>query len=112
MPTDTDLLETFAPLREVGPTPEEIARVLAAADELRAPRSLARPRGSPARAVALVAATATLIGALAALPGGDSDRPQDAHASSRPRPRPRWPPSSPRRPRIATPARSTASSTA
>ncbi len=79
MPTDTDLLETFAPLRDVEPTPEEIARVLAVADELRSPRSLARPRRRPARAVALVAATAALIGALAALPGGDADRPRDAH---------------------------------
>ena len=78
--TDTDLLEAFAPLREVEPTPDEIARVLAAADELRSPRSLARPRRRPARAVAVVAATAALVGALAALPGGDDpSRPQDAH---------------------------------
>jgi hypothetical protein len=80
--TDTDLLESLAPLREVEPTPEEIARVLAAADELRSPRSLARPRRRPARAVAVavVAATAALVGALAALPGGDDpSRPQDAH---------------------------------
>jgi hypothetical protein len=81
MPTaDTDLLEAFAPLREVEPTPDEIARVLAAADELRSPRSLAPPRRRPARAVAVVAATAALVGALAALPGGDDPgRPQDAH---------------------------------
>jgi hypothetical protein len=76
---DTDLLDALAPLREVEPTPEEIARVLAAADELRAPRSLGPPRRRPVRAVALVAATAVLIGALAALPGGKSDRPRDAH---------------------------------
>ena len=44
---DPDLHETFAPLREVEPTPEEIARVLALADELRSPRSLAAP--APAR---------------------------------------------------------------
>jgi hypothetical protein len=37
-------------LREGEPTPEEIARVLAAADELRSPRSLAPPRRCPARA--------------------------------------------------------------
>jgi hypothetical protein len=81
MPTiDADLLETFAPVREVEPTPDEIARVLAAADELRSPRSLARPRRRQARAVAVVAATAALIGAIAALPGGeDSSRRQDAH---------------------------------
>jgi hypothetical protein len=79
MPTDTDLLETFAPLREIEPTPDEIARVLAAADELRSPRSLDRPRRRPARMIAVVAASAALIGVLAALPGGDSDRPQDAH---------------------------------
>ncbi len=79
MLTDTDLIETFAPLREVEPTPAEIARVLAAADELRAPRSLGPARRRPARVVALVAATAALIGGLAALPGGGSDRPQDAH---------------------------------
>ena len=41
---DPDLHETFAPLRDVEPTADEIARVLAAADELRSPRSL------PARA--------------------------------------------------------------
>jgi hypothetical protein len=75
---DTNLLDALAPLREVEPTPEEIARVLAAADELRAPRSLGRPR-RPARVVAVVAATAALIGALAALPGGKSTRPEDAH---------------------------------
>ena len=82
MPTDTDLIETFAPLREVEPTPAEIARVLAAADELRAggrDPMLAPVRRRPARVVALVAATAALIGALAALPGGDADRPQNAH---------------------------------
>ena len=74
--TDTDPLERLAPLRELEPTDEEIERVLAAADELRAPRRTPR---RPARAVALVAATAAVIGALAALPGGDdSARPQDA----------------------------------
>jgi hypothetical protein len=79
MPTaDPDLHETFASLREVEPTPDEIARVLAMADELRSPRSLATPRRRPGRAVALVAATAALIGAIAALPGGGSSRPQDA----------------------------------
>jgi hypothetical protein len=78
--TDTDLLEAFAPLREVEPTPEEIARVLAAADELRSPRSLTAPRRRTGRAVALVAATAAVSGAIAALPGGeDSSRRQDAH---------------------------------
>jgi hypothetical protein len=78
--TDTDLLEAFALLREVEPTPEEIARVLAAADELRSPRSLAAPRRRTGRAVALVAATAAAIGAIAALPGGESSsRPQDSH---------------------------------
>ena len=77
---DPDLHETFAPLREVEPTPEDIARVLALADELRSPRSLAPPRRRTGRAVALVAATAAVIGAIAALPGGeDSSRPQDAH---------------------------------
>ena len=80
MPTDTDLLETFAPLREVEPTDEEITRVLAAAHALRAPRSTARPRLRPARAVALVATTAALIGGLAALPGSEDSSPrQDAH---------------------------------
>lgn len=76
---DPDLQETFAPLREVEPTPEDIARVLAQADDLRSPRSLAPPRRRAGRAVALVAATAAVIGALAALPGGeDSSQPQDA----------------------------------
>jgi hypothetical protein len=77
---DPDLHETFAPLREVEPSREEIARVLATADELRAPRSLGRPRRPrPGRAVALVA-TAAVIGAVAALPGSDDPaRPQDAH---------------------------------
>src|SRR6478735_2452268 len=82
MPTDTDLIETFAPLREVEPTPAEIARVLAAADQLRAGGRdpiLGPLRRRPARVVALVAATAALIGALAALPGGEADRPQNAH---------------------------------
>ena len=84
MPTaDPDLHETLAPLGEVEPSREDIARVLAMADELRAPRSLARPRRRPGRrpgrAVALVAATAALVGAIAALPGGrDAARPQDA----------------------------------
>ena len=74
--SDPDLLERLAPLRELEPTDDEIRRLLAAADELRAPR----PRARPARAVAVVAATAAVIGALAALPGGkDSARPQDAH---------------------------------
>jgi hypothetical protein len=77
--TDTDLLETFAPLRDVEPTEDEIARVLAAADALRSPRSLGRPRRRPARAVAVVAATAALVGVLAALPGGGSTRPRDPH---------------------------------
>jgi hypothetical protein len=77
---DPDLHETFAPLREVEPTPAEIARVLAQADELRSPRSLAPSHRRVGRAVALVAATAALIGAIAALPGGQSSsRPQDAH---------------------------------
>jgi hypothetical protein len=80
---DPDLHETFAPLREVEPSPEDIARVLALADELRpqrSPRSLAPPRRRAGRAVALVAATAAVIGAIAALPGGESSRrPQDAH---------------------------------
>ena len=77
--TDPDLHETFAPLREVEPTPEDIARVMAMADELRSPRSLAPPRRRAGRAVALVAATAAVIGAIAALPGGErSSRPQDA----------------------------------
>ena len=46
---DPDLHETFAPLREVEPTPEDIARVLAMADELRsarAPRGAAPPHGA------------------------------------------------------------------
>ena len=74
--SDPEPLERLAPLRELEPTDEEIRQLLAAADELRAPRRRARP----ARAVALVAATAAVIGALAALPGGkDSARPQDAH---------------------------------
>jgi hypothetical protein len=78
---DPDLHETFAPLRDVEPSREEIARVLAAADELRSPRSLGRPRRRrPARAVAVVAACAVVVGALAALPGGDdTSRPRDAH---------------------------------
>jgi hypothetical protein len=77
---DPDLHETFAPLREVEPTPRDIARVLALADELRSPRSLARPRRRAGRAVALVAATAVLVGAIAALPGNESSSgPQDAH---------------------------------
>ena len=83
MPTDTDLIETFAPLREVEPTPAQIARVLAAADDERRAGGrdpiLGPVRRRPARVVALVAATAALIGALAALPGGDADRPQSAH---------------------------------
>lgn len=78
--TETDLHDTFAPLREVEPTADEIARVLAMADELRSPRSLAAPRRRTGRAVALVAATAAVIGAIAALPGGhDATRPRDAH---------------------------------
>jgi hypothetical protein len=79
--SDPDLHETFAPLRDVEPTPEDIARVLAAADELRSPRSLHRPRRRPARIVAVVGASAALVGARAALPGGDGDpsRPRDAH---------------------------------
>jgi hypothetical protein len=77
--TDTDLLETFAPLRDIEPTEDEIARVLAAADALRSPHSLGRPRLRPARAVAVVAATAALVGVLAALPGGGSTRPRDPH---------------------------------
>ncbi|MGZ4280092.1 MAG: hypothetical protein ACXVVU_25925 [Solirubrobacteraceae bacterium] len=77
---DPDLHQTFAPLREVEPTPDEITRVLALADELRSPRSLAAPRRRAGRAVALVAATAAVIGGIAALPGGESpSRPQDAH---------------------------------
>jgi hypothetical protein len=77
---DPDLHETFAPLREVEPTPEDVARVLALADELRSPRSLGRPRRRAGRAVAVVAASAAVIGAIAALPGGESSsRPQDAH---------------------------------
>jgi hypothetical protein len=76
---DTDLLDALAPLREIEPTREEIERVLAAADELRSPRSLGPSRRRPARAVAVVAATAAVVGTLAALPGGDSSRPQDAH---------------------------------
>jgi hypothetical protein len=80
---DPDLHETFAPLREVEPSPEEIARVLALADELRSPRSphsLGPPRRRAGRAVALVAATAAVIGAIAALPGGETaSRRQDAH---------------------------------
>ena len=44
---DPDLNETFAPLREVEPTPEDIARVLAQADELRC-RARSRHRtGAP-----------------------------------------------------------------
>jgi hypothetical protein len=78
--TDTDLLDTFAPVRGVEPSPDEIARVLAAADELRAPRSLAVPRRRTGRAVAVVAATAAVIGAIAALPGGEgSTRLRDPH---------------------------------
>lgn len=76
---DTDLLDALAPLREIEPTPAEIARVLAAADELRAPRPSRAPRRRPAVAVALVAATALLAGALAALPGAGTHRPLDAH---------------------------------
>jgi hypothetical protein len=73
--TDTDVRNALSPIREVEPTDEEIRRVIAAAQELRAPR----PRRRPARAVAVVAATAAVVGALAALPGGDATRPQDAH---------------------------------
>jgi hypothetical protein len=73
--TDTDVRDALAPIREVEPTDEEIRRVIAAAQELRAPR----PGRRPARAVAVVAATAAVVGALAALPGGDATRPQDAH---------------------------------
>ena len=112
MPTDTDLIETFAPLREVEPTPAEIARVLAAADELRSggrDRILGPARRRPARVVALVAATAAVIGALAALPGGGSTARRTPTASCRPRPP--WPPSSPGPPPTDTRARSTASST-
>jgi hypothetical protein len=77
---DPDLHETFAPLREVEPSPEDIARVLTLADELRSPRSLAVPRRRTGRAVALVAATAAVVGAIAALPGSDTNRrAQDAH---------------------------------
>ena len=71
--------ETFAPLREVEPTPEDVARVLAMPTGC-APRALSRRRAAARRAVALVAATAAVIGAIAALPGGeDTRRPQDAH---------------------------------
>ncbi|HEY7618359.1 MAG TPA: hypothetical protein VH834_01255 [Solirubrobacteraceae bacterium] len=76
--TDTDLRDALAPLREVEPTPEEVARVLAAADELRAPRSLG-PRRRPARVIAVLVAAAAVVVALAALPGSKSTRPQDAH---------------------------------
>jgi hypothetical protein len=76
--TDTDLRDAIAPLREVEPTPEDIARVLAAADEVRAPRSLG-PRRRPARIIAVVAAAAAVVVALAALPESRSTRPQDAH---------------------------------
>jgi hypothetical protein len=76
---DTDLLDALAPLREVEPTHEEIARVLAAADRLRASRPARTRRRRPAIAVALVAATALLAGALAALPGAGTHRPLDAH---------------------------------
>ena len=113
---DPDLQETFAPLREVEPSPEDVARVLALADELRSPRSLAVPRRRAGRAVALVAATAAVVGAIAALPGGDATRrPQDAHgvfqaaaavAADQPGPL-AYPDRSP----IATRARSIASST-
>jgi hypothetical protein len=76
---DTDLLERLAPLRDLEPTDDDVRRLLAEADELRAPRRAQRPK-RPARAVAVLAATAALIGALAALPGGkDSARPEDAH---------------------------------
>jgi hypothetical protein len=74
--TDADLRDALAPIREVEPTDEDIRRVIATAQELRAPRP---SRRRPARAVAVVAATATVVGALAALPGGDGTRPQDAH---------------------------------
>jgi hypothetical protein len=78
--TDPDLHETFAPLREVEPTPQEIERVLAMADDLRSTRSLAVPRRHRGRAVAFVATTAAVIAAIAALPGGESSsRPRDAH---------------------------------
>jgi hypothetical protein len=73
--TDTELRDALSPIRELEPTDEEIRRVIAAAQELRAPR----PRRRPARAVAVVAATAAVVGALAALPGGDATLPQDAH---------------------------------
>jgi hypothetical protein len=76
--TDTDLREALAPLREVEPTPDEVARVLAEADQLRAPRSLG-PRRRPARVIAVVAAAAAVVVALAALPASRSTRPQDAH---------------------------------
>src|SRR5690348_16546586 len=76
---DTDLLDALAPLREVEPTHEEVARVLAQADALRAPRPTRTSRRRPAVAVALLAATALVAGALAALPGAGTDRPRDAH---------------------------------
>jgi hypothetical protein len=72
MTTDTELREALAPLREVEPTDEEIARVLAAAPA-------ARPRPRLRWALAMGAATAAVVGLLAALPGGDSRRPHDAH---------------------------------
>jgi hypothetical protein len=77
--SDDDLLERLAPLRELEPTDDDLRRLLAEGDKRRAPGRALRPK-RPARAVAVVAATATLIGALAALPGGkDTAVPQDAH---------------------------------
>ena len=75
---DDDLRERLAPLRDLEPSDEEIARLLASADELRA--RTRRPR-RPLRAVAVVAACAAAIGGgLAALPGGrDAARPRSAH---------------------------------
>jgi hypothetical protein len=76
--SDTDLRERLAQLRDLEPTDEEIARLLASADELRAPQRRAR---RPLRALALVAAVAAVLGGvLAALPGcKDAARSQSAH---------------------------------
>lgn len=66
--SDTELLETLAPLRGVQSTDAEVAAVLAAAS---APPSRAR-RHTRRLAVALAASTAVAV-ALAALPGPGSD---------------------------------------
>ena len=78
---DPDLHETFAPLREVEPTPEDIARVLRAADELaRRGRSTAPPGRRPPGWSPSWRPAPRLIGVpRRAAREARRNRPQDAH---------------------------------